>query len=236
MSKGYIMNCKKEKIICLIFCVYLAIYLLHKYFISNNYNQYNPIQAQDPIINFFENEKRETNECAIIKKDVKQYTVKIDGSVYPKRVPLHLNKSIDFDCLQKRSKNIKKILVWNNWWGKKEYGTGIATPFKKNNCPITNCELTDDKKTINDADFVIVHAMDPADPIPKNKPSNQRWIIAWHESPSYAVLHTNYLFNYTSSFYIDDDFPDYYESESRIYWAENKEFDENRDYTDGKTG
>ena len=74
-------------------------------------------------------------------------------------------------------------------------------------------------------------------PKPKIRPSNQRWIIAYYESPSYKSLSNDSfkdVFNLTATYHIDSDFPGFYSYYSQIKWELNKDFDENYDYTTNK--
>jgi hypothetical protein len=97
------MGLNKEKLFYLIIFLHIILIGLYLY-VNNSSIQVSIIKVEVPNrkragesrdTSFLTNQKE---ECAIIKKDQTQYQVKIDGSIYPKRVSLHLNKSIDFDC------------------------------------------------------------------------------------------------------------------------------------------
>jgi hypothetical protein len=96
-----------------------------------------------------------------ILTNLTQYTVLIDGVRYPTQVPLHKNVSIDFKRLD-RSLTKKLILFYNTWFDDKGYsiGLGYRTPFNESGCPVTSCETTDDKRRLNESDFVITHMRD----------------------------------------------------------------------------
>lgn len=172
-------------------------------------------------------------ECEPIDKMYQQYKVDIDGVTYPKSIPLFLNKSINFECLNKSS-NIKKILLWNPFFADEgySYGTGKQTPFIKKNCPVTACELISNKSRINEADFVIVHMRNSISQFPSTRPVNQRWIFMLYESPVHSDDYTQYngLFNLTSTYMIHSDFPSFYEAGSRLDWTKNDSFNESEDF------
>ena len=58
-----------------------------------------------------------------------QFYTKINGEIYPKTVPLYLNTSINFECLN--ASQIINFLFWNKKFHDKEweYGLGIREPF-----------------------------------------------------------------------------------------------------------
>ena len=76
------------------------------------------------------------NSCHPIVENPEQYFVNISNRIYPTHLNLHLNKSIDFSCLNKKE-NIKVILLWNKFFGIADYyyGLGSEYPFFKHNCP-----------------------------------------------------------------------------------------------------
>jgi hypothetical protein len=163
--------------------------------------------------------------------------VSLDGRNYPQYVPLYRNKSINFECLNK-NKVVKKILYWNLFFGWPDfrYGLGKSKPFVKNNCPVTNCEVFNDKKRLNEADFVLVHMRNPFESIPINRPDKQRWIFFIYESPSHSgnMKPYNNLFNYTATDRIGAEFSGWHESNGNMFWQENKSFDPNADFYGAK--
>jgi hypothetical protein len=113
-------------------------------------------------------------------RPVKQYTVKFDGFFYPQYVPSYFNVSLNFNCLNRGSQ--KRILLWNAFFNDLDlrYGLGKKTPFVKHKCPVTNCEVTNDKKRLSEADLVVVHIGDQFSPIPKEpRPLDQRWVYVY---------------------------------------------------------
>ncbi len=175
-------------------------------------------------------------KCNPINKSYKQFRVTLDGHTYPKHLNLHTNKSIDFECLNS-SKKLKLILLWNKFWNIPDYryGLGIVTPFLKNNCPVTQCELTTDKSRLHNSDFVIVHMIDKIDYLPQQevRPAKQRWIFFIYESPfisnkNYSVY--NNFFNLTATYRSDSDFPSPYTSQATMNWQMNENFKPHIDY------
>ncbi len=93
-----------------------------------------------------ENELLSILECDPFLKNVTQFRVELDGQMYPRIIQLNQNVSINFDCLN-RSREIKKIFLWNSFFGHRDfaYGIGKIEPFKKHNCPVTSCEILNEK-------------------------------------------------------------------------------------------
>ncbi len=124
------------------------------------------------------NEQNLLENCKPVYAQNKQYTVKFDGIVYPQYVPVYSNKSINFKCLNKSSVT-KKILLWNTFFGNRDYsyGLGKVKPFVNHNCLVTNCELTDNKSELAESDLVIVHMRDLISNLPtESRPFKQRWV------------------------------------------------------------
>jgi hypothetical protein len=170
----------------------------------------------------------------------KQYRVKIDGLVYPQYVPDFFNKSIDYKCLDRYSDK-KVVLLWNLFFQTRDYdfGIGYSFPFTENNCPVTNCEITNDKTRLKEADLVVVHIPNYMEPAPLDRPSNQRWVFLVLESPLNTIDLSSdkfkNVFNLTSTYKKDSDFANYYEFDSTFIWKFNETFDENFDFSSGKT-
>lgn len=108
-------------------------------------------------------------KCSVINTTKNQFRVIIDGVSYPNIVPLYHNISINFSCLNS-SKSNKKILMWTKFKGEPlvDYGFGPVRPFEKMNCPVTNCELTEDRKKLKVADLVLFHLRNKIDYFPSN--------------------------------------------------------------------
>ena len=177
-------------------------------------------------------------KCDPVDPNYIQYSVELDGQIYPKTVLPHSNKSINFPCINNNpNATTKVILTWNDWWGK-YYGYGKKTPFEANFCPVTNCEFTDDRQRLNESDLVIVHGLDPIQNEPTYRPPNQRWIFFFYESPFYSTNArglSNEFFNYTSTYRQDSDYGGFYEASSLFYWDQNPDFNENFDFFTPKT-
>ena len=170
------------------------------------------------------------------------YSAVINSVRYPQHVLLHQNVSINFECLNKNSE-IKKILFWTTWFGDDTFGVGLGfrQPFEKLNCPVINCELLSDKTRINESDYVVAHMWDiwnTKEKIPNYRPKFQRWIFTTYESPmrSYDYTKFNRVFNLTSTYILDSDFPGMYQALSDFVWEKNKTFDKNHDFSQGKIG
>ena len=166
-------------------------------------------------------------KCNPINESYQQFQVEINGITYPKHVSLHLNKSIDFKCLNKRAKKRKLILFWNNNWACDEFGVGKDEIFKKHKCPVHKCETTTDKSRINESDYVITDMGASIDTLPQFRPSKQRWIFMMHESPyltSNDYSFYNGKYNLTATYRDDSDFLNAYEGSASMTWELNKNF------------
>lgn len=159
--------------------------------------------------------KNNTKLCNPFNENYVQFTVNIDNQTYPKYLNLNENKSINFDCLN-QDDDLKIILLWTPFFGNSDYyyGLGAIEPFKKNDCPVTNCELTDDKERLKESDFVITHMRDSLKDLPLDKPHYPRWIFMLYESPANSpdFSHLKKFYNLTSTYKINSDFPNFYEA------------------------
>lgn len=203
------------------------IFFLWKYKKKNENNLYEPLIPCYPIFN-----------------NSLQYYAKINGQVYPKSLPLILNKSINFSCLNSysRDKSTKTILFWNNFFnlGYSRYGNGKIEPFKKMGCPVVNCEITNNKSLLNSSDFVIVHMYNPLNitPIPSFRPPFQRWIFLVYESPFYSFQEYskyNSMFNLTATYRMNSNFYTNYYSYAQMIWEKNHSFNNDWNYLSGKS-
>lgn len=216
-------------------------FLFFMVFYTSNLIYYYFTLCDDNKISFFQSKTNSFN-CSLIYKKYSQYSVNIDGIQYPKFVPLYQNKSINFECLNllARNKSPKRILLWNKFFGTNydDYGLGKINSFKRQKCPVYNCELTMDKSLLNESDFVVVHMMiyhDPIEPIPLFRPLNQRWIFLMFEPPVHTrhkhdYLPFNSVFNLTATYKLNSDFNSVYYSFSRFEWSKNESFDSKLDY------
>jgi alpha-1,3-fucosyltransferase len=182
----------------------------------------------DEIRNFNENNEGNNIKCSPFNLNRKNFFVKFYNQTYPKSLPLYLNQTINFECLNS-SKNIKLILLWTPFYEKVSYGYGLGLmkPFQVNQCPISNCEITNDKSRLNQSDFVLVHMRNTLSNLPKYRPSKQRWIFNLYESPIHSPSFKKYrrFFNYTSTYRLDSDFPRLNGAYKRFLWKENLDFE-----------
>jgi hypothetical protein len=241
----------KKLYLYLIFLTVLNIFILN-YFIYKPFEYDKSIKSE--LLNdhkkFFLNETKHQNlfkkinhrrfeeKCDPFYKYDKQYSVQINGQNYPKAVTLYRNKSINFECLNKNEK-IKTILFWNSFFGDEtvEYGIGEKDLFIQNKCPVYNCKITTNKQEINESDLVITHMRDPIEQVPIYRPLNQKWVFMLYESPAHSEDYSNYsdIYNLTSTYRLDSDFPDYYFNFLNMKWERNELFDKNFDYFETKT-
>lgn len=206
--------------------------LIKDYFQSQNLSA---IKQNNTIL---KRKNKTDNNCSPYDTKFQQYEAKIDSVKYPKSIPLYLNRTINFKCLNK-STEFKKILFWNPFFGDAGYsfGLGKQRPFVKNKCPVTTCEITNDKSLVQEADYVVVHMRDSIEDFPQQRPLNQQWIFLLYESPVHSGYFGKYnkLFNLTSTYRIDSDFPSFYEVDFRYEWAFNPDFNESKNFSYGKS-
>ncbi len=167
------------------------------------------------------------NETCRPFTDIKQFSITLDNQVYPRRTQLFRNSSINFKCLNLDTSK-KIILFWNTFFGEKYYF--LDKGLKDGGCPVTNCELTDDKNKLNDASLVITHMYNSIMPLGLNvtRPSFQRWVFMLYESPFYAGFMKifNNFYNMTSTYKVDSDFSHFYEN-AQLVWKKNPQFNKN---------
>jgi len=158
---------------------------------------------------------------------------KIDNKWYPNFLPSIYNKSLDLKCLNLKGLKTKTILLWNKFNGipfvSLEYG--IKKPFEQIKCPVTNCELSNDRSRFKDSSFVLFHLRNKIDYFPKeSRPKNQRWVHVVYESPLNCHLCDTYkdVFNLTASYKKESDFTSLFWLDSGLYWDLNLEYTQNR--------
>lgn len=178
----------------------------------------------------------------IIENAPSQFRVLIDGEIYPKIIPSYHNTSLNFTCLNRLKRRPSVILLWNeyNVWHDWRYGLGSRTPFIKNKCPVTNCEITKDKSRLNESDLVLVHMIHKVkkNDLPLDRPRSSRLVFFRSESNIYSAIFNemNGLFNMTSTFRTDSDFVPFYYGNVEFEWRLNPDFDPDHDYLKPKTG
>lgn len=181
------------------------------------------VNVNNSTINVNNDDNRTMIDCKPIKQNAKQFQVRVDDEVYPKRVPLFHNTTLDFECLNS-SKNIKTILMWTKFKGSPliDYGFGVGKPFEAMNCPVTNCELTEDRTKFGTSQLVLFHLRNNIDYIPTRSNSNQRYVHVIYESPVNCHLCTKYenTFNYTATYREDSHFSSVYWTDSNLYWSD----------------
>jgi len=105
----------------------------------------------------------------------------------------------------------KLILVWNDLFGRNNWGFRRHTnqDFIDQNCKVTNCIVTDDKKMAENADVIMFHLT--LRDHPKYKYTDQAWVFLSHEAPCFINIeaHPN-LVNWTQSYRYDSDIYMYY--------------------------
>ncbi|RNA18621.1 alpha-(1-3)-fucosyltransferase C-like [Brachionus plicatilis] len=158
---------------------------------------------------------------------------------YGQLLPLNINESIDFDYLNSFSR-VPKILLWTPFWHWNDFlfGLGYKKPFIKHECPVYNCEITNDKTKYNQSDLVVFHARTNFQ-FPHYRLRDQRWIFAEFESPIHSPNYTkfNNIFNFTNTYRVESAFSRSSSSGYRMFeWGRNFSFDEKKDFSKGKTG
>jgi len=167
-----------------------------------------------------------------------QYYAHIDGHRYPRIMPQFLNKSIDFECLNANAPKKKLILAWTTFFNRPiNYTFGID---EYGYCPVKNCEITNDKARLNEADVVLTHMRERGMShrnLPKTRPAFQRWAFVLYESPVSCPDFSPYnnFYNWTLTYRETSDFPWYYPPTTGMIWQENDSFNESSDILSGKT-
>ena len=167
-----------------------------------------------------------------------QYSVIIDGVRYPNRIPLYEQSSINFTCLNS-SETTKRILMWNKFNGEPniKYEFGVRRPFELLNCPVTNCELTNNRSELTRSDLVLFHLRNQIDTMPKQANEQQRFVHVVFESQVHCYTCTKYehTFNLTASYLTQSDYMSPYWTDSGLYWELNANFIDEKDFQAGKT-
>jgi len=128
-------------------------------------------------------------------------------------VPVHRN-AFDFN-------SSKKILYFNNYFHLTDWRFGFGNqPFISNNCPQTNCYVTNDRKLLDslaDFDAILFHARDMDKrviqvPSQTRRKSHQRYVFFLMESPlndglNYTNKRFHNFFNWTMTYRMDSDIP-----------------------------
>ena len=179
-------------------------------------------------------------EGKMFDTNFQQYYHTYDGVRYPQYLYLSQNKTINYNWIN-HNMPIKLILAWNSFYGDADFGYGLGkvNPFLKHNCPVTNCEVTNDKTRLDESDFVMVSLTDPiVKPIPSYRGGKARWVSIVIESPVHTPSYSQFngVFNLTGDYLVESEFGINYESQKRFLWSLNTSFDDTHDYSAGKTG
>jgi alpha-1,3-fucosyltransferase len=184
-----------------------------------------------------ENSLLTENKCSPFLNDTKQFSILIDGVKYPQRIALYENKSINFECLNSLKKP-KVILMWNKFKGKPhmDYPFGVRKPFQILNCPVTSCELTNDRSKFKESNLVLFHLRNHIDTIPERVHPLQRFVHVIFESPVHCHLCNKYenVFNFTAGYHTQADYMSQYWTDSGLYWDLNENFNTSKDFSLGK--
>ena len=212
--------------------LFSAIFIFSVYAFYKNYNYINQVEVNKSlnIVEF-------RSSCEPFKRVYKQYRAEIDGELYPKKVSLYKNASIDFECLN-RNPAVKTILLWNKFFDRDDYWFGIGRDaFKQNACPVTNCEITTDKSRIYESHLVITHMQNEIETPPKHRPAAQRWMFMLYESPVHTADFSKYngFYHFTSTYRLDSDFNTGYDNSVGMRWKENLKFNASWDFYANKT-
>jgi hypothetical protein len=186
------------------------------FILNGKFSQYETIEIVNVNLDL-------SRKCAAIKS-FNHFKVVIDGVEYPKRIPLYHNKSINFEYLNNLtfSSNTKTILMWNEFKGLPliDHVFGKSEVFGRLRCPVTSCELTNDRSRINHSDLVLFHLRKPIDSFPQYRLANQRWVHVIYESPVYCSKCARYedTFNLSATYTSFSDFTSIYYTDSGLYW------------------
>jgi alpha-1,3-fucosyltransferase len=220
---------KTKRVYYLSFLIIVILWFYYPFWKGENYIE---DYIEVPIVN------KNKTQCNIINKSKQNKKYTIDSVDFPKYTYLHQNESINFDCLN-RTNERRLILVWTPYFKDKTFGYGLGhvKPFEKHNCPVTNCELTNERKRISNSHAVIMHIPDLVDlPNQKNRNEHQKWIFWLHESPANTNKYTkyNHLFNWSVTYESSSDFPGFYETQMKFKWNVNQTWRRNTNYLENK--
>lgn len=226
---------KKFYLISLAF-LFLSFYFIFR-FTSKHSKQSGSQQEKNIKIEFLLNDNVSLDtihNCNPFLHENIQFYILLNDQIYPKRILLHQNKTINFSCLNE-SVQVKKILYWTTM-----YASVVRSGRIDSSCPVNKCEILNDKSLINESDLVVTYMVDKIEtPPPSYRPSNQRWVFQMFESPlkkrDFSMNKLKNFYNMMSTYKIGSDFSGIYESTSGMNWELNSDFDENKDFSDNKT-
>lgn len=111
------------------------------------------------------------------------------------------------------TRSLKKILVWNDMYGKFHYGFGLGRePFVRAGCRVDTCFVTADRSrfALGELDALVWHFRSSDLSLPQVRSPHTRYVFRMQESPAYLyspILPFNGLFNWTFTYRLDSDFP-----------------------------
>ncbi len=153
-----------------------------------------------------------TSQCSYLNAPTSvNFQATINNVTYPTRIPLYLDKRLNFTCLNSPSyTNPKTILLWNKFLGAPlfDYGSGHRQPFIDHKCPVTNCLITSDRSKITNADLVLFHMRSRINEFPPVRFSWQRWVYVVFESPQHCPMCHRFknVFNMSATYKMASDF------------------------------
>lgn len=176
----------------------------------------------EPFLTFFHSNSIASNwpdinlNCSVYQR-TKQVTVKFsDGenlSFYPRKVPLHMNKSINHKCLARKVNQTSfRILLWNEI-----FRIDDLISFRNYQCPIRNCQFTINKYKYEQSDLVLFNLNHPSVRYPVKRDPNQLWAYMIYEPLSVLPARES-DFNWSVTYASDSDFVSYHYRSANLEW------------------
>jgi len=122
-----------------------------------------------------------------------------------------------------------------------DYGYGIHKPFNDNKCPVTNCQITNDRSKVGAADLVLFHIRSRINRFPPLRLSWQRWVYVVYESSQHCPMCHRFknVFNMSATYKKESDFTSIYLTDAGVKWTrpteEKKKLFEKHDFSKGKS-
>lgn len=159
---------------------------------------------------------KNVSECELNKVKSDLTRIRINGSIYPKLIALHENNSINFNCLNEKIKEKKRILLWNNIVRLKDSYGNKKTKFK---CPITDCVISGEENDLNKSNLVIFNLNDPYVNLPRYRPSsNQLWANFMYKPIGNGEKYDFNQFNFSITYRSSSNLVSYYYRDAYIKW------------------
>ncbi len=217
------------------FCLILVVLIVFK---NSNNKRKRIFQATYHV------SKQTLPDCNPIISNVSHSRFLIDGLFYPQYLPMFLNSSYNWNCLNRNNQS-KLILFWNRLFNRRDFNFGIGKKdvFLKHNCPVTNCETTSDKTRLNESSLILFSIWTTKiETLPKWRQDHQRWIFHLYEAQqrtdNYNVKHFsrfNGLFNMSATHRFNSNFTPYYTSHMHVIWEHNDHFNRHKNFLKNKT-